>query len=125
MTRNSRLLTWSSQRSCGHQTSLHLFPAAVSTSDPTTGQLVVVASQDVQSRIASVVEMLSNGAGADEATTKVFAFDPKQVELSNILVALKSTIPAQVRLESNPANHTLLAIGTAEDLERVVSKCSG
>ncbi|MEZ6150263.1 MAG: secretin N-terminal domain-containing protein [Pirellulaceae bacterium] len=102
------------------QTSLRtLFPAAVSTSDPTTGQLVVVASQDVQSRIASVVEMLSNGAGADEATTKVFTFDPKQVELSNILVALKSTIPAQVRLESNPANHTLLAIGTAEDLERV------
>ncbi|MCA9182331.1 MAG: hypothetical protein KDA51_12785, partial [Planctomycetales bacterium] len=102
------------------QTSLRtLFPAAVSTSDPTTGQLVVVASQDVQSRIASVVEMLSNGAGADEATTKVFTFDPKQVELSNILVALKSTIPAQVRLESNPANHTLLAIGSAEDLERV------
>ncbi len=102
------------------QTSLRtLFPTAVSSSDPTTGQLVVVASQEVQQRIASVIEMLSNGPNADETTTKVFTFDPKQVELSNIMVALKSTIPAQVRLESNLSNHTLLAIGSTEDLERV------
>ncbi|MEO8271003.1 MAG: hypothetical protein ABI557_14870, partial [Aureliella sp.] len=102
------------------QTSLRtLFPAAVTASDPATGQLVVVAPQQVQSRIASVVEMLANGPNADETTTKVFSFDPKLVELSNIMIALKSTIPSQVRLESNPVNHTLLAIGTMDDLERV------
>ena len=96
-----------------------LFPSAVSSFDPTSGQMVVVASQPVQERIAGVIEMLAKGAGSDEKTTKVFEFDPKRAQLSSILVALQSMIPAQVRLEANPANNTLLAIGSPEDLLRV------
>ena len=96
-----------------------LFPTAVSSFDPTTGQMVVVASQQVQERIAAVFEMLSKGAGSDEKTTQVFEFDPKQVQLSSMLAALQSIIPAQVRLEANPANNTLLAIGSPDDLARV------
>src|SRR5690606_8571684 len=83
-----------------------LFPSAVSSFDPTSGQMVVVAAQEVQERIASVIEMLGKGA---EKTTKVFEFDPKQVQLNSILVALQSIVPPQVRLEANPANNTLLA----------------
>ncbi|TWU17145.1 Bacterial type II/III secretion system short domain protein [Novipirellula galeiformis] len=96
-----------------------LFPAIGIAADTTTGQLIVVAQEETQKRVAAVIELLSNGPNAEENTTKVLRFDPKQIDLANVLSALQSTIPPQVRLESNPANHTILAIGSPSDLARV------
>ncbi len=102
------------------QTSLKtLFPAIVITADPTTGQLIVVASEELQVRVAAVVELMSNGPNAGEKTTAVFQIDSERTTLANVLAALQATIPAQVKLESNPLNSTILAIGTPEELERV------
>ncbi|MFG0262168.1 MAG: secretin N-terminal domain-containing protein, partial [Novipirellula sp. JB048] len=96
-----------------------LFPTIGIAADTTTGQLIAVAPQETQKRIAAVVEMMANGPNAEQITTKVLDFDPQQIELASVFSALQTTAPAQVRLESNPANHTILAIGSPSDLQRV------
>ncbi len=102
------------------QTSLRtLYPTIGIAADATTGQLIVVAPAAMQARISAVVELMSNGPDAAEKTTAVFEVDPQQAELADVLVALQATLPAQVRLESNALNNTILAIGTAEELARV------
>ena len=105
------------------QTALQtLFPTVGVASVPTTGQLIVVASPDQQKRIAEVIELLATGPNASENTVKVFHVDPQRVQLSGLLTALQATLPSQIRLESNPLNNTLLAIGTPQELALVTSK---
>jgi type II secretory pathway component GspD/PulD (secretin) len=102
------------------QTSLQsLFPGIGVAADATTGQLIVLAAAETQTRVAAVIELMSNGPDTAEKTTKVFQIDPLQLELADLLSALLSTAPAQVRIESNPANNTLIAIGTEADLAEV------
>lgn len=105
------------------QTALQtLFPTVGVASVPTSGQLIVVATPDQQKRIAEVVELLATGPNASENTVKVFHVDPQRVQLSGLLTALQATLPSQIRLESNPLNNTLLAIGTPQELALVTSK---
>ncbi len=105
------------------QTALQtLFPSVGIASVPTSGQLIVIASKEQQQRIAEVIELLTDGPNAAENTVKVFRVDPQRVQLSDLLLALQNTLPAQIRLQSNPLNNTLLAIGTPQELELVTSK---
>ena len=105
------------------QTALQtLFPTVGVASVPTSGQLIVVATPDQQKRIAEVVELLATGPNASENTVKVFHVDPQRVQMSGLLTALQATLPSQIRLESNPLNNTLLAIGTPQELALVTSK---
>ena len=99
-----------------------LFPTIGIASVPTTGQLIVVASSEQQKRIAEVIELMASGPNASERTVKVFRVEPERVELTSLLSALQATLPSQIRLESNPTNNTILAIGTPEELELVTAK---
>ena len=99
-----------------------LFPTIGIASVPTTGQLIVVASSEQQKRIAEVIELMSSGPNASERTVKVFRVEPERVELTSLFSALQSTLPSQIRLESNPINNTILAIGTLEEVELVAAK---
>ena len=101
---------------------LSLFPTAGVASVPTSGQLIVVATPEQQKRIAEVIDLMSGGPNAAERTIKVFRIEPERVELATMLTALQATLPSQVRLESNPTNNTILAIGTREELELVSAK---
>jgi type II secretory pathway component GspD/PulD (secretin) len=105
------------------QTSLKaLFPYADVTSDPTTGQIIVVAEPSQQEQISQVVDMMGSGPNAAERTVRVFRIDPERAELTTILATLQSTLPSQIKLESNPRNQTLLAIGAPQELELVAKK---
>ena len=105
------------------QTSLlSLFPTIGVAAVPTTGQLIVVASADQQKRIAEVIELMSSGPNASERTVKVFRVEAEGAELTNLLNALQSTLPPQIRLEPNLINNTIMAIGTPEELESVTAK---
>lgn len=99
-----------------------LFPFVDATADATSGQVIVITSVEQQKRIAEVIELMTNGPNASENTVKVFHVDPQRVQLSSLLTALQATLPAQIRLESNPLNNTLLAIGTPQELAMVASK---
>lgn len=105
------------------QTSLQsLFPTAAFASVPASGQLIVVATPEQQTRIAEVIELLASGPNAAERTVRVFQLDPENIDQASFLVALQATISSQVRIESNLANHTLLAVGTPDELEIVASR---
>ncbi|MBM3965158.1 MAG: hypothetical protein FJ308_08850, partial [Planctomycetes bacterium] len=105
------------------QTSLKaLFPYADITSDPTTGQLVVVAEQEQQKQIAKVVEMMGSGPNATERTVRVFKVASEREDLTALVNTLQSTLPSQIRLESSNRNQTILAIGTPEELDLVAVK---
>jgi len=99
-----------------------LFPTIGIASVPTTGQLIVVASSEQQKRIAEVIELMASGPNASERTVKVFRVEPERVEITSLFSALQSTLPSQIRLESNPSNNTILAIGTPEEVELVAAK---
>ena len=101
---------------------LSLFPTAGVAVVPVTGQLIVVATPEQQKRIAEVIELMSGGPSAAERTIKVFRIEPERVDLATMLTALQATLPSQIRLESNPINSTILAIGTPEELELVSAK---
>ncbi len=98
-----------------------LFPLIDLTADTTTGQLIAVATEDQQKQIADVVTLLNSGTAGADRIIKVFQVDTLRVPMSSLLTAMQATIPPQVRLESNPANNTLMAIGTNEEIE-VVSR---
>ncbi|MDX1926325.1 MAG: secretin N-terminal domain-containing protein [Pirellulaceae bacterium] len=99
-----------------------LFPFLDVTADPVSGQVIVITSVEQQKRVAEVIELMTNGPNASENTVKVFHVDPLRVQLSGLLTALQATLPASIRLESNPLNNTLLAIGTPQELALVTSK---
>ncbi len=99
-----------------------LFPFVDVTADATTGQVIVITSVEQQKRIAEVIDLMTNGPNATESTVKVFHVDPQRVQLAGLLSALQATLPSQIRLESNPLNNTLLAIGTPKELEIVSAK---
>ncbi len=105
------------------QTSLRaLFPLVEMTSDPTTGQLIVIAAADQQKRIAEIIELMLTGPNAADRTIKVFAIDQERVDQLSLLNALQATLPSQIRLESNARNSTLMAIGTPDELALVADK---
>lgn len=99
-----------------------LFPLLEITSDPTTGQLIVIATSDQQERVAEVVELMVSGPNASDRTIKVFRIDMERVELTSLLSALQATLPSQIKLESNARNGTLLAIGSPDELTMVADK---
>lgn len=99
-----------------------LFPTIGIASVPATGQLIVVASPEQQAKIAEVIELMASGPNALERTVKVFRIEPERVELASMLNALQLTLPSQIRLESNPINSTILAIGTPDELAMVSAK---
>jgi type II secretory pathway component GspD/PulD (secretin) len=105
------------------QTSLKaLFPFADITGDATTGQLVVVAESEQQKQIAKVVEMLGTGPNATERTVRVFGIDPGRVDLTALVNTLQSTIPPNIRIETNARTYSIVAIGTPEELNVVATK---
>jgi type II secretory pathway component GspD/PulD (secretin) len=99
-----------------------LFPFVDVTADAVTGQVIVITSVEQQQRVAEVIELMTNGPNASENTVKVFHVDPARVQMSGLLTALQATLPASIRLESNPLNSTLLAIGTPQELALVSAK---
>lgn len=94
-----------------------LFPATAVATVPTTGQLIVVATHDQQQHISRVVELLAGGPQAAERTVKVLQVDPQRIPLSSMLSAMQSTLPTQIRIESNPLNNTLLIVGTEAEIQ--------
>ncbi len=99
-----------------------LFPFLDVTADAVSGQVIVITSAEQQKRVAEVIELMTNGPNAVENTVKVFRFDPDQVQLASMLAALQATLPAQIRLESNPLNNTLMAIGKPDEIALVDAK---
>ena len=99
-----------------------LFPLLEITSDPTTGQLIVIATPDQQERVAEVVELMASGPNASDRTIKVFKIDVDRVDQTSLLNALQAILPSQIKLESNARNGTLLAIGSPDELTMVADK---
>jgi type II secretory pathway component GspD/PulD (secretin) len=99
-----------------------LFPLLEITVDPTTGQLIVIATSDQQERVAEVVELMASGPNASDRTIKVFKIDIERVDQTSLLSALQAILPSQIKLESNARNGTLLAIGSPDELTMVADK---
>jgi type II secretory pathway component GspD/PulD (secretin) len=105
------------------QTSLRtLFPSAQLSADPATGQLIVVAPETVQTRVADVLQMMTDGPNAADKTTRVFAFDPESVAVTELYTALQQIAPERVFVQPNSVNNSLLAVGVPEDLDRVAKQ---
>jgi type II secretory pathway component GspD/PulD (secretin) len=105
------------------QTSLKaLFPYADITGDTTTGQIVVVTESEQQKQIAKVVEMLGTGPNAAERTVRVFGLDPGRVDLTTLVNTLQSTLPPNIRIETNARTYSIVAVGTPEELNVVATK---
>jgi type II secretory pathway component GspD/PulD (secretin) len=101
---------------------LSLFPNASVAGIATTGQLIVVASDEQQKRIAQVVEMLASGPNAADRTVRVFRLDPERMDTATAVSGLQAVLPSQIRLEPNTANQTILAIGTPDELNLAAKK---
>ncbi|MFO0923342.1 MAG: secretin N-terminal domain-containing protein [Pirellulales bacterium] len=99
-----------------------LFPAIELTSDATTGQLIVLATEDQQKRIAEILEMLVSGSASQDRRVQVYSLDVERVDFASIQTALQSLLPSQIRMEYNPKSGTILAIGTQEELGVVSQK---
>jgi type II secretory pathway component GspD/PulD (secretin) len=96
-----------------------LFPAIDLSSDTTTGQIIVVATTSVHAQVGKIIDLLSNGPNSDEKTARVFPLSRKWLNSTTFVTTLKTLIPAQVTLESNPTAESIIAIGTTEDLQKV------
>jgi type II secretory pathway component GspD/PulD (secretin) len=101
---------------------LSLFPSASVAGIATTGQLIVVASDEQQKRIAQVIEMLASGPNAADRTVRVFRLDPERMDTATAVSGLQAVLPSQIRLEPNTANQTILAIGTPDELNLAAKK---
>lgn len=99
-----------------------LFPFLDVTADAVSGQVIVITSVEQQKRVAEVIELMTNGPNAAENSIRVFKVDPDRVQLASLFAALQATLPSQIRLESNPLNNTLMAIGKPDELALVASK---
>ena len=88
----------------------------------TSGQIVVVGSEDQHRRVAEIVEMLSKELDQSNRMVKVFKIDPDEVDQAMLLSVLQSTTPTNIRLESNLVTHTIMVVGTAEEVATVGKK---
>ncbi len=105
------------------QTALQsLFPSASVAGIATTGQLIVVTTDEQQKRIAQVIEMLASGSNGADRTIRVFRLDPERMDTTSAITGLQAVLPSQIRLEPNTASNTILAIGTPEELNVVATK---
>ena len=66
--------------------------------------------------------MLATGPNAAERTVKVFRVDPSRADLTDLVNALQATVSSQIRIEPNLKSHTLMVIGTAEEMATVSEK---
>ena len=99
-----------------------LFPTASVAAVPTAGQLIVVATEDQQSKIASVIQMLDGQGVAAERSIRVIRVDPDRMDASTMVNALSQSIPAGVQLEANVRTQTITIVGTKEEIEQVAKK---
>ena len=96
-----------------------LVPSASAAVIGTTGQIVVVGSDDQQRRVAEIIEMLTKELDQSNRVVKVYTIDPDQVDQTALLNALQSTTPTHVRLESSLLTHTIMVVGTSDEVEAV------
>jgi type II secretory pathway component GspD/PulD (secretin) len=101
---------------------ISLFPTASIASVPTSGQLIIVAPEDMQTKISQVVELMQSSGGAGEKTIRVFHLNPDQVDVTALMSTLTSTVPANIQLDPNTRNQTITAIGTKDELDLVAKK---
>ena len=101
---------------------ISLFPTASIAAVPTTGQLIVVAPEDMQKKISQVVELMQSSGGTGEKTIRVFQLNPDQVDVTALMSTLTSTVPANIQLDPNVRNQTITAIGTKDELDLVAKK---
>lgn len=101
---------------------LSLFPGVSIASDVTSGQLIVVASEQVQAQVAEVVQLLAAGPNADSRTVQVFALETDRFDAASFLLTLQSLVPAPVKLEVHAASNSILSIGTSGELEEVAKQ---
>ena len=101
---------------------ISLFPTASIAAVPTSGQLIVVAPEDMQKKISQVVELMQSSGGTGEKTIRVFHLNPDQVDVTALMSTLTSTVPANIQLDPNTRNQTITAIGTKDELELVARK---
>jgi type II secretory pathway component GspD/PulD (secretin) len=101
---------------------LTLFPGVSVATDASSGQLIVVASEQVQAQVAEVVQLLAAGPNADSRTVQVFALETDRFDAVSFLLTLQSLVPAPVKLEAHAASNSILSIGTSGELEEVAKQ---
>ena len=99
-----------------------LFPTASVAAVPTSGQIIVVATEEQQTKIAAVIKGLENQNQTGEKSIRVFRLDPDRIDALAMTTTLASMLSPQIQIEPNPKNQTITAIGTAEELEDVSKK---
>ena len=99
-----------------------LFPTASVAAVPTSGQIIVVATEEQQTKIAAVIKGLESQTQTGEKSIRVFKLDPDRIDALAMATTLASMLSPQIQVEPNPKNQTITAIGTAEELDDVSQK---
>lgn len=99
-----------------------LFPTASVAAVPTSGQIIVVATEEQQTKIAAVIKGLENQNQTGDKSIRVFKLDPDRIDALAMTTTLASMLSPQIQIEPNPKNQTITAIGTAEELDDVSQK---
>lgn len=99
-----------------------LFPTASVAAVPTSGQIIVVATEEQQSKISSVIKGLGTQSESGEKSIRVFRLDPERMDATAMATTLTSMVSPQIQIEANPRNQTVTVIGTAEELDLVSKK---
>ncbi|MCE2809067.1 MAG: hypothetical protein LW850_15070 [Planctomycetaceae bacterium] len=99
-----------------------LFPSASVAAVPTSGQLIVVASEEQQAKIATVIKQLDNQGATGERSIRVVRVDPDRMDAPTMVNALAQSVPPQVQLEANARTQTITIVGTKEEIDQVAKK---
>jgi len=100
-----------------------LFPTVTFSSIPLSGQIIAVATEEQQQRIAQVVELLTKkGASAEgalsDAQKEIRSFDTKKTYASYLLPLLQKLYP-DMELAADTTTNRILATGAKEELDRL------
>ena len=93
-----------------------LYPEAAVASDATTGQILVLASQESQDEIRGTIELIAKGSGAESKEVVVIPVDIQRVSLADLLQSLQQTVPPTLTLNSSSEGKAIIAIGTPEEV---------
>ena len=101
------------------QTSLiALFPTASIATVPATGQVIVVASEEQQARIAEVIKDFDRPRDDAGIPKEIRSFDTKKTYATYLLPLLQKIWP-DVELAADSTTNRILATGTKQELDRI------
>lgn len=93
-----------------------LYPEAAVAPDATTGQIVVLASQESQIKIRETIDLIAKGVGAESKEVVVIPVDIRRMSLVDLLQSLQQTVPPTLTLNSSSDGKAIIAIGSPEEV---------